>query len=87
MNTYLQHTDNGCTMNTTLLPSYATPPFLATLTNVIPQDKDGPTNSSLPHRKLLGVSWQMCHAWNTCEIVSRAVLAKYRLHYTWNYLS
>ena len=28
---------------TTLLPSYATLPFLATLSNVLPQDRDGPT--------------------------------------------
>ena len=30
-------------MKTSLLPSYAPPPFLATLSNAIPQDRDGTT--------------------------------------------
>ena len=31
-------------------------------------------NRGLPHSTLLGVSWQMCHAWITPKIVIRVVL-------------
>ena len=33
-------------MKTTLLPSYATLPFLTILSNVIPQDRDGPKETT-----------------------------------------
>ena len=35
-------TNCSCSTKTTLLPSYATPPFLTILSNVLPQDRDGP---------------------------------------------
>ena len=41
----------------------------------------------MPLSTLLVVSWQMCHAWNTYGLASRAVLVMSRLHYTWNYLT
>ena len=40
---YLQCTDHSCTVKTSLLPTLATPPSLATLSNVIYQDRDGPS--------------------------------------------
>ena len=61
--------------------------------SIKPSHDDGPTSSMpLPdfnqdHGTLLGVSWQMCHAWNTHETASRAVLGTNRLHYMWNYPS
>ena len=44
--TSLQSTDHSHTSKTNLLPNYATQPFLTILSNVIPQDRDGPKETT-----------------------------------------
>ena len=46
-----------------------------------------PSNRRLPLSTLLDVSWQMCHAWNTHGMATRAVLVVTRLHYMLSYLT
>ena len=42
-----QCTDCSHAMKTNLLPSYATLPFLTILSNVLPQDRDGPKETTI----------------------------------------
>ena len=42
-----QRTDHSHATKTNLLPSYATLPFLTILSNVLPQDRDGPKETTI----------------------------------------
>ena len=41
-----QYADHSHATKPNLLPSYAMPPFLTILSNIIPQDRDGPKDTT-----------------------------------------